>query len=155
MSSSEASVLSKVIPGFGGYASEQRRRDDDLAVRRYLVDRLQESKTSLQSVAVRLVDKALFGPMRESEDLRQQIDKLQSKLRAAVEGYSSWFESNRVDEKKLAQVLELDDSLIGFVDKLDSDLKSLDREQPNFSDALATVQRIQERFIRRNEILAK
>ncbi|XZE18460.1 hypothetical protein SH449x_003754 [Pirellulaceae bacterium SH449] len=155
MSSSEASVLSKVIPGFGGYASEQKRRDDDLAVRRYLVDRLQESKKTLQSVAVRLVDKAAFGAIRESEDLRQQIDKLQSRMRAAVEGYSSWFESNRVDEKKLAQVLELDDSLIGFVDKLDADLKSLDPENPHFSEALATMQRLQERFSRRGEILAK
>ncbi|MCU0710538.1 MAG: hypothetical protein MUC43_00665 [Pirellula sp.] len=155
MNSSEASILSKVIPGFGSYASEQKRRDDDLALRRYLVERLQESKKILQSLAVGFVDKAMFDAIRDSENLRQQIELLQSKMRSATEGYSSWFESNKVDEKKLTEVLDLDNSLVGFIDKLDSDLKATPKDQPDFAASLSTLDRLKERFGRRGEILAK
>jgi hypothetical protein len=155
MNSSEASLLSKVIPGFGGYLAEQKRRDDDLALRRYLIERLQESKKVLQSVAVGFVDKAMFDAMRESESVRQKIETLQSKMRSAVEGYSSWFESNKIDEKKLAEVLELDNSLVGFIDKLDSDLKSIQKDMPDFTESFASLDRLQDRFGRRGEILAK
>ncbi len=63
----EASIISKVIPGFGSYVSEQKRRDDDLTLRRYLIDRLQGSKKILQAKSVGLVDKALFGAIKESK----------------------------------------------------------------------------------------
>ena len=155
MNASEASVLSKLIPGFGGYVAEQRRRDDDLAVRRYLIDRLQETKRQLQVISVAFVDKAMFGAIKESEALRQGIETLQSKMRAAVEGYSSWFAADRIDESKLQEIVELDNSLIGFVDKLDSDLRAVAGDNPDFSAASAALARIAERFGRRNEILAK
>lgn len=155
MSSSEASLLSKIIPGFGGYITEQKRRDDDLALRRYLIERLQESKKVLQSISLGFVDKAMFDAIRESESLRQKLETLQSKMRAAVEGYSSWFESSKIDEKKLSEVLELDNSLVGFIDKLDSDLKSIQKDVPDFSASFASLDRLQDRFGRRAEILAK
>ncbi|MFN7877372.1 MAG: hypothetical protein ACK5PB_18780 [Pirellula sp.] len=155
MSSSEAPLLSKIIPGFGGYLTEQKRRDDDLALRRYLIDRLQESKKILQSMSLGFVDKAMFDAIRESESLRQKMETLQTKMRAAVEGYSSWFESSKTDEKKLSEVLELDNSLVGFIDKLDSDLKSIQKDMPDFSVSFAALDRLQDRFGRRGEILAK
>ena len=155
MNSSEASLLSKVIPGFGGYVSEQKRRDDDLALRRYLIERLQDSKRLLQSTAVAFVDKAMFDAIRESEALRLQMETLQSKMRSATEGYSSWFESNKIDDKKLTEVLDLDNSLVGFIDKLDSDLRAIDKDKPDFSESLLAVDRLQSRFGRRSEILAK
>lgn len=155
MSSSEASLLSKIIPGFGGYLTEQKRRDDDLALRRYLIERLQESKKVLQSISLGFVDKAMFDAIRESESLRQKMETLQLRMRAAVEGYSSWFESSKTDEKKLSEVLELDNSLVGFIDKLDSDLKSIQKDMPDFSASFASLDRLHDRFSRRAEILAK
>ncbi|MFN7290887.1 MAG: hypothetical protein ACK5T6_09910 [Pirellula sp.] len=155
MNSSEASFLSKVIPGFGGYVSEQKRRDDDLALRRYLIERLQQSKKLLQSAAVGFVDKAMFDAIRESETLRLQIETLQAKMRSATEGYSSWFESNKTDEKKLAEVLDLDNSLVGFIDKLDSDLRAIEKDRPDFSASFSAIDRLKDRFSRRGEILAK
>lgn len=155
MNSSEASLLAKVVPGFGGYLSEQKRRDDDLALRRYLIERLQESKNVLQSIAVGFVDKAMFDAIRESESVRQKIETLQSRMRAAVEGYSSWFDSSKIDAKKLSEILDLDNSLVGFIDKLDSDLRSISEDSPDFSAPLASLDRLQDRFGRRGEILAK
>lgn len=147
--------LGKLIPGFGSYFSEQQRRDDDLALRRYLVERLQESKKLLQSFAVPFVEKANFDAIKGSETLRTQIELMQSKLRAATEGYSSWFESNRIDEKKLKEVVDLDRDLVGFIDKLDSLISQLDAAKPDFAEATAMIVRIKERFSRRKDILTK
>jgi hypothetical protein len=147
--------LDKLIPGFGSYFSEQRRRDDDLALRRYLVERLQESKKLLQSFAVPFVEKANFDAIKGSETLRIQIELMQSKLRAATEGYSSWFESNRIDEQKLKKVVDLDRDLVAFIDKLDSLISQLDTAKPDFAEATAMIVRFKERFSRRKDILTK
>ena len=147
--------LDKLIPGFGSYFSEQRRRDDDLALRRYLVERLQESKKLLQSFAVPFVEKANFDVIKGSETLRIQIELMQSKLRAATEGYSSWFESNRIDEQKLKEVVDLDRDLVAFIDKLDSLISQLDTAKPDFAEATAMIVRFKERFSRRKDILTK
>ncbi|MCY3012754.1 MAG: hypothetical protein NTY42_23390 [Planctomycetota bacterium] len=147
--------LDKLIPGFGSYFSEQRRRDDDLALRRYLVERLQESKKLLQSFAVPFVEKANFDAIKGSETLRIQIELMQSKLRAATEGYSSWFESNRIDEQKLKEVVDLDRDLVAFIDKLDSLISQLDKAKPDFAEATALIVRFKERFSRRKDILTK
>lgn len=147
--------LDKLIPGFGSYFSEQRRRDDDLALRRYLVERLQESKKLLQSFAVPFVEKANFDAIKGSETLRIQIELIQSKLRAATEGYSSWFESNRIDEQKLKEVVDLDRDLVAFIDKLDSLISQLDTAKPDFAEATAMIVRFKERFSRRKDILTK
>ena len=147
--------LDKLIPGFGSYFSEQRRRDDDLALRRYLVERLQESKKLLQSFAVPFVEKANLDAIKGSETLRIQIELMQSKLRAATEGYSSWFESNRIDEQKLKEVVDLDRDLVAFIDKLDSLISQLDTAKPDFAEATALIVRFKERFSRRKDILTK
>jgi hypothetical protein len=147
--------LDKLIPGFGSYFSEQRRRDDDLALRRYLVERLQESKKLLQSFAVPFVEKANFDAIKGSETLRIQIELMQSKLRAATEGYSSWFESNRIDEQKLKEVVDLDRDLVAFIDKLDSLISQLDTAKPDFAEATALIVRFKERFSRRKDVLTK
>ncbi len=151
----DSTSLDKLIPGFGSYFSEQRRRDDDLALRRYLVERLQESKKLLQSFAVPFVEKANFDAIKGSETLRIQIELMQSKLRSATEGYSSWFESNRIDEKKLKEVVDLDRDLVAFIDKLDSLISQLDAAKPDFAEATAMIVRFKERFSRRKDILTK
>lgn len=147
--------LGKLIPGFGSYFSEQRRRDDDLAMRRYLVERLQGSKKLLQSFALPFVEAANFDAIKGAESLRSQMELMQSKLRAATEGYSSWFESNRIDETKLKEVVDLDRDLVGFIDKLDSLISDLDSMKPDFAEATSTLVRFKERFSRRKDILAK
>jgi hypothetical protein len=155
MSSNEASFLAKLIPGFGSYASEQKRRDDDLSLRRFLIDRLQGTKKLVQRLAMPLVDRCDFEGIRSIEGLRLQIDTLQSKLRGAVEGYSSVASRNRVDESKLKEVLELDNDLVAFIDKLDSILSELESKPLELGEAKKLLERIDDRFSRRDEILGR
>lgn len=147
--------LAKYVPGFGSYRSEQKRRDDDLAVRKYLVDRLQECKRDLQSLMIPLVDQANFTAITQGEKLRSGIELAQSKMRAAVEGYSSWFESTKIDEAKLKQVLDVDNDLVGVIDRLQHEINSLAATAPNFAEAQVIVKNLKDRFARRNELLSR
>lgn len=153
MNAAEAKMLSKLIPGFGAYASEQQRRDDDLALRRYLINRLQESKKILQRIALVYVSKSNFDRIQEAESLRNSIEQLQSKLRSASEGYAPLFSSKVIDEKKLKEVLEIDEAIVGFVDKLDETLSSIESSSGDFNPAKDLVDRAKQRFARRFDIL--
>ena len=147
--------LAKYVPGFGSYRSEQKRRDDDSAVRKYLADRLQECKRDLQSLMIPLVDQANFTAITQGEKLRSSIELAQSKMRAAVEGYSSWFESNKIDEAKLKQVLDVDNDLVGVIDRLQHEINNLAATAPNFAEAQAIVTNLKDRFARRKELLSR
>ena len=147
--------LTKYVPGFGAYRSEQKRRDDDLAVRKYLADRLQECKRDLQACMLPLVDQANFIAIGQGEKLRTSIELAQSKMRAAVEGYSSWFESIKIDESKLKQVLDLDNDLVAVVDRLHHEITSLAEITPDFAAAQSIATSLRDRFSRRNEFLSR
>jgi predicted aminopeptidase len=153
--SSTLDVLSKYIPGFGAYRSEQKRRDDDLAVRQFLANRLQECKRDLQAVVVPLVDQGNFAAIQQGEKLRLALDNIQSKLRGAVEGYSSWFETVRVDEAKLKQVIDYDNDLVGVIDRIQHEITHVNPTAPDFRAALDVVAMLKERFARRSDLLAK
>jgi hypothetical protein len=155
MPDSSMDILTKFIPGFGSYRSEQRRRDDDLAVREYLSSRLQECKRDLQAFLVPLVDQGNFPAITQGEKLRSAIETVQAKVRAAVEGYSSWFETSRIDEAKLKQVVDLDNDLVGVIDRLQHEISSLSSSSPKFEMAHEIVTNLRDRFLRRNELLAR
>ena len=147
--------LTNFVPGFGSYRSEQKRRDDDAAVRRFLAERLQECKRDLQSFMLPLVEQANFTALNQGEKLRTQMDTAQSKIRAAVEGYSSWFESTKIDEVKLKQVLDLDNDLVGAIDRLQHAIGNLVSATPNFTEAESFVANLSDRFARRRELLSR
>jgi len=147
--------ITKYIPGFGSYRSEQKRRDDDLAVRKYLSERLQECKRDLQAFMVPLVDQTNFTAITEGEKLRSNIEVAQSKIRGAIEGYSSFFESTKIDEAKLKQVLDLDNDLVGVIDRLQHEITNLNATAPNFADAQTVVASLKDRFARRKELLSR
>lgn len=155
MAESIMDSISKYVPGFGSYRSEQKRRDDDLAVRKYLAERLQECKRDLQAFMVPLVDQVNFTAITQGEKLRSSIEIAQSKIRGAMEGYSSWFESTRIDEAKLKQVLDLDNDLVGVIDRLQHEITSLNATTPSFAEAQLVVGNLKDRFERRKELLSR
>ncbi len=155
MAESIMDSLAKFVPGFGAYRSEQKRRDDDAAVRKYLAERLQECKRDLQTFMIPLVDQSNFTAVTQGERLRAGIEMTQSKIRASVEGYSSWFESTKIDEAKLKRVLDLDNDLVGVIDRLQHEIATLPSTAPNFAEAQTVLTNLRDRFAQRKELLSR
>jgi hypothetical protein len=120
-----------------------------------LADRLQECKRDLQIVATQFLENGNFQAITQAEKLRAAIELAQSKIRAAVEGYSSWFETSKVDEAKLKKVLDLDNDLVAVVDRLQHEISLLSKDSFDVASATEVVSNLKERFSRRAELLAK
>ena len=72
-----------------------------------------------------------------------------------MEGYSSWFESTKIDESKLKQVLDLDNDLVGVIDRLQKEIENLVVTAPNFAEAQTVVTNLKDRFSHRKELLSR
>ena len=106
------------IPGFKGYLEKEYRRESDQLARRWLADRLQRSKSGLDSLGRSLVDAGQLDQLPLIDRIRVRLDGLISTIRGAVHGYSGMFDFVRVGEGLLDEVYDYEVSLMGEMDAL-------------------------------------
>ncbi|HUS40185.1 MAG: hypothetical protein WBF93_00745 [Pirellulales bacterium] len=123
------------IPGFRGYLEKEYRRDSDTLQRDWLADRLDRSKRGLDELTRALADAAQIDVLPQCDRLRGRIDKLSSRIRGAMKGYSGFFDLVRIDEAALDRVYEFDAGLIETVDDLATKVEALPSEQDDVATA--------------------
>lgn len=155
MSDSESFIerLRSLIPGYGGYKTLESRREDDRLTREYLIRRLGECKRDLEVILKPAMEKMDFSAVEHGEKLRHAIEHEQNRIRSAVEGYASWFDKRNVDEDLLKKVSEMEESLIGVVDRMHRAIKPIDHSPPDWTAANSMLQLLNERFERRRNLL--
>lgn len=112
--------LIKLIPGYGAYRGQEDRRADDRQARKFVAQRLGDCKSSLDRCGAAAVKQAKLDMVAEIEEARDQVQRAQSRVSAAVAGYASWFGEKQVDEKLLKQVVQCDQELVSVVDRVDA-----------------------------------
>lgn len=143
------SNLANLIPGYGAYRKQQSRRDDDRLTREFVIKRVDECKSRLDSLGLQAANQGDFELPLVIEQYRNELDRARSRIAAAVEGYSSWFSKN-LDEEALKQVSQQDESLVSVVDLLDQ----LVVQQPFPSQQFVeTLQLLHQRIDRRTLLL--
>ncbi len=125
--------LLRRIPGFRGYLEKEYRRESDELQRRWLADRLQAAKQRVDRVARSLVDTGQLDPLPQLDRLRGRLDKLISRIRGAMQGYSGMFDLVRINESVLEQVYSFD---AGLMDRTDALVKSVE-QLPDDSEKIA------------------
>jgi hypothetical protein len=108
----------RYIPGFRGYLEKEYRRDSDELQRQWLADRLQRSKRAIDDLTRPLADAGRIDALPQVDRLRARLDKLISRIRGAMQGYSGFFDLVRVREDLLDRVYEHDVGLMQRVDAL-------------------------------------
>ncbi len=142
--------LKSIIPGYGAYHAQESRREDDRLTRQFLVKRIDHCKSILDDLGGQAAKSGDLDSPLQYEKLRNELDRARSRLAAAVEGYSGWFNNRTVDEKLLAQVAGQDSNLVSVVDLVGQQLQ----EKPIALDKLKeTIALLHERIDRRNELL--
>lgn len=150
--------LAKLIPGYGSYLEQESRREDDRLTREFLAKRLQDCKAGLDKLGAAAVAAGDLEAPARTEQLNKQLDRAQVRIRAAMEGYSGWFNQRQVDAEVLKKVAELDANLVSLVDQIDSGIQQL-VEQSAFqqADKLAEIgewaELLHARIDRRTEFL--
>ena len=149
--------LLRSIPGFKGYAEKEDRRESDRLTRKWMADRLQQSKRGLDDGMRRLVDAGQLDSLAAFERLRSRLDGFVAKLLAAVRGYSGFFDFVQVDDDVLDQVYQFDQALVTDVQSLAEALEQLasraDLGSGAANELLGKLDAVERSFERRGEIL--
>ncbi|HAY82785.1 MAG TPA: hypothetical protein DCY79_23495 [Planctomycetaceae bacterium] len=145
------------IPGFKGYLEKEYRRESDHLTRVWMADQLQQSKADLDNYMQSLVDQVQLDDLPAFERLRARIDKLISKMRGDVRGYSGFFDYVRVDEALLEKVYHHDQMLMQDVEVLTNSVHSTTASGQSPAQIASTlssqVEALQSKYDHRAEML--
>ena len=145
------------IPGFRGYLEKDYRQESDHLVRRWMADRLQQSKRALDASMTALIDAGRIDQLTVWERVKNRLDALINRLRSAVRGYSGFFDFVQVDVDLLDRVYEHDLALVQSVEKLAGAVEqtsgSADVSDTITADWLRQIDEIDRQFSQRGEML--
>lgn len=146
--------LVKLIPGYGGYVEQESRRNDDRLARDFLCDRLTDCKAKLDRYAKKALESGDLELPAKVSSTHSELDRAQSRLRAAVEGYAAWFGYREVDASVLKEAHEVDLNMVSLVDQIDAmTQQAIDGEELNLADLTEAADRLHGRIDRRNQII--
>ena len=151
------SVL-RYIPGFRGYLEKDYRQESDYLLRKSMADRLQRSKQALDEFMLQLINAGRLDRLTDCERAKTRLDGLILKMRAAVRGYSGFFDYVRVDLGLLDRVYEHDLALVQDVEALAQAIEQLsakpDPAESSIADILRRIDEVVRKFDSRGELLS-
>ena len=145
------------IPGFRGYLEKEYRRESDALQREWLCDRLVRAKRCLDGYTRSLVDAAAIDALPDCDRLRGRIDKVASRIRGAMKGYSGFFDLVTIDEALLDRVYQADANLVEWIDRFGGNLEHIAerKEAPSevVSEMLGQLEELEQAWDQRADIL--
>lgn len=150
--------LKSMIPGYSGYQQVEGRREDDRKTRKFLIDRLQEYKRLSQSYTKNFLQSAQLDQIAKGEKLRADIDSLQQKIEATVDGNSNWFTQSKPDPAISLKLSQLDAAIVSDLERLgkflaDPEVPSLEPLVVDLDKASEALGEMRSKWERRNSIL--
>ena len=112
--------IGALIPGYGGYAERDGRRNCDKLLRVSLADKIAAVEKVLYeriNEAIKTKDKEL---MRSLEACRKQLNTFNSRVRYAPYGETSFFADGQIKEDELLNIYQLDLDLAENINVLSS-----------------------------------
>lgn len=145
------------IPGFQGYLEMGYRRESDRLQRTWLADRLQRAKGGLNDYTLALTNAGRIDQLPACDQMRSRLDRLISRLRGSVSGYSGFFDFVQINEEDLDDVYEHDKALIEEVDALATRLETLgtsgDPNAASMSELNGAIDGIESKVDQREDML--
>lgn len=110
--------LMLILPGFRGYKLREQRREADRIVRDYIYRALQHSRNDLMICMQSLSDTTARELMEPTNRLIARVDTVAEKINRASYGYSGFFDSVKIEEPELENMLAYDTKLMDSVRKI-------------------------------------
>jgi len=134
--------LMLILPGFRGYKLREQRREADRIVRNYAYQALEHSRDDLMTCFQSLSDDKASELMEPENRLIAKLDRVAEKINRASYGYSGFFDSVKVEEAELDNMLAYDTQLMDSVRKIGTATTSFkaDLSQGKLENARTTQQ---------------
>ena len=116
--------IGRLIPGYKGYTIREEKRNTDKKLRDILASKIANSEKEIISRQQNLISKKELKSCEEWELVRKSLNTLQSKIKFAPYGESSFFSENQLKEIELDQIHELDLSISESIDQLCSTIEN-------------------------------
>jgi len=114
--------LMLIIPGFRGYKLREQRREADRIVRDYIYRALQHSRDDLMSCFQSLSDAKASELIEPMNRLIAKLDTVAEEINRASYGYSGFFDSIKVEEPELDNMLAYDTQLMDLARKINDSI---------------------------------
>ncbi len=110
--------LMLILPGYRGYKLREQRREADRIVRDCIYKTLEHSRDDLMSCFQSLSDSKASELMEPVNRLIAKLDRVAEKFNRASYGYSGFFDSIKIEENQLDNMLAYDTQLMDSVRKI-------------------------------------
>jgi len=154
-----SNVLSS-IPGYSGYRRKEDRRDADRRVREQIANSLGGLAERVESIARSLADQRQITAVGPVDEFARSIRQLATRISSASYGYGGLFSDRNVDERALDQLRQFDESLLGDVANVASNVEKLEQAHTAGADLSAiaragtdSVRQLNRRFDSRSEVI--
>lgn len=128
--------IGSLIPGYSGYAERDSRRNCDKYLRDILSSKLHFSEKEIIKRINKAVSKSDKNLMRELENCRKKLNTIQSKIKYAPYGESSFFSDLQIKEQELKKIYQLDLDIGEIVNEIFS--------KSNESDSFFLLNKVEE-----------
>jgi len=148
------------IPGFQGYLNKQYRRESDKLHRDYLAKKLDETKRHINGVKNDLVDDGKIFQLDKIDTVLDKLDSIISRIRYADRGYSGFFDTNKIEDRELELIHQLDLALVEQVTAVERAIGALSSEQDDgdlktaIKAAVMAVETLTGKFAERDDIVS-
>jgi hypothetical protein len=155
-------LLTKIgskIPGFSGYIDRQERRASDKLLRDTIYARTMAQHKRVSELQTELISEGAIAYLDDMEKAAIRLQTFADRIRTATRGYSSVFESVKIDEEALNKILAYDEALLDMTENVS---KAIDHIQASMgTDGLnAAIKNLQtvsqeciDAFNKRDEIV--
>lgn len=114
------------IPGFKGYIERVDRRNADKLLRETISDKYQAQWQRISSVQRDLVNAGHFDVLDDIEVAATRLRQFIDRIKTAAYGYSSFFESTKINEAELEKVYQFDLALVTLGDEISNAVDNLE-----------------------------
>lgn len=130
--------LMLMLPGFRGYQAREQRREADRIVRSYIFDLLEHSRDDLMRSFQVLNDHKAAELLEPMNRTIATLDRVSEKVNHASYGYSGFFDSIKIEQPELDNMLAYDTQLMDSARKFGEAATSLRiyLQQSKLEDAL-------------------
>jgi hypothetical protein len=150
------------IPGYGGYADRERRREVDRLEREFVAGKIVAQKTGVKRLVDELMSAGRYDGLAVYDKIMNKVDKVANKIKAAPYGWSGMFDSVKIDEAALDKLYQYDCGLVEGAQELALAVAELSGLGSNPSAAqakantiLELLDRIDDYFSRRTELVSR
>lgn len=114
------------IPGFGGYLDRQNRRDADKLLRDTIASRIEELWGRVSRLQTEFISHGDIAYVDDIEAAAVKLRTFADRIRRATYGYSSLFESVKINQEELTRLYQYDAALLDMVDEISRAIDNVD-----------------------------